>query len=276
MKRYIAMLLIVTLLCGMISGCTGSGDVEETTVPSSTAAETTVPETDAVETEPSTTAAPETTAPEEEVPETTVPKTTEPKPTQPKPTQPKPTQPKPTQPKPTDPKPTDPKPTDPKPTDPKPTDPESTDPKPTDPKPTDPEPTEPIVYSSFYYFYDYMNIDRVHSEVATFQAVTGAKCAQSAMDYGFLQDADYEDICDGYNEMYNIYIYQYNKSKLDSYIRYLEELGFTYVSSESFKQGFSRYYKNPETGHQFDIFVLISETGIFEYVAIQPYMNAGT
>lgn len=246
MKRFIAMLLAFALLFGLLSGCGKSGDPEETTIPASSAV-TTVPETDAPETEEPT----ETTVPEEEIPETTVPETTEPESTATKPTEPKPTEPKPTEPKPTE-------------------------PEPTEPKPTETEPTGPVVYSSFYYFYDYKNIDRVQSEIATFQAVTGSACLHSSMDYGFLQVEDYDGMCDGYNEMYNVFLYQYSKSKLDSYIRYLEEQGFVYVSTENYKQGYSRYYKNAETGYQFDIFVKISDSGIFEYVAIQPYMNAGT
>ncbi len=152
------------------------------------------------------------------------------------------------------------------------TEPEETEPEETEPEETEPEPTEAPVYDSFYYFYDYRLKDYTYSDVATFHAVTGTECTSSALDFGFLE-ADYEEIVDGYDDHFAVFLYPYDSDALDAYITYLESVGFAYHSSESFNEGTSYYYENGENGFMFDLFILKDDTGAYTTTVVEPCMN---
>lgn len=130
--------------------------------------------------------------------------------------------------------------------------------------------------SSCYYFYDYETGEYVYSDVLNYQNVTGAVCTHSALDFGFLSDANYEYMIEGYDERYGVFLYEYDEAQLNAYMSYLESLGFENVNTQSYNEGKSYYYQNPETGYLFDIFVKGNVILGYEYLAIEPYMNAET
>ena len=137
-----------------------------------------------------------------------------------------------------------------------------------EPVETEPEVTLPVVYDSYFKFYDYGTGAYVDSNVGTYQAVTGAVCELSSLDFAFLED-DYEYVVEGYHEEYGVFLYSYNKYQVDQYRNYLTTVGYLCTGTEQFEEGFSYYFSNSANGYTLDIFVAADET----YVAIEPYLN---
>ena len=136
----------------------------------------------------------------------------------------------------------------------------------------EPEETEapaPVVYDSYFYFYDYGTGEYLASEVATYQAVTGAECELSALDFSFLE-GDYEYVVEGYDEAYGVFLYSYDKTQVEQYRSYLTTVGYLCTSTERYTEGFSYYFTNESNGYMLDIFVAEDET----YVAVEPYLNS--
>lgn len=153
------------------------------------------------------------------------------------------------------------------------TEPEETEPEETEPEETEPAASETVVYDSFYYFYDYLTEEYIYSDVAAFHAVTGTACTASSLDFGFLEEEDYEYMTEGYDERYAVFLYPYDSGALEAYITYLESVGYAYLSSEDFNEGTSYYYQNGENGYLFDVFVMKNAEGVYEYVALEPCVN---
>ena len=131
------------------------------------------------------------------------------------------------------------------------------------------EATQPMSEESCYQFWDYENSIYVESNVVTYQTYTGVPCALSSYDWAFLEE-DYEDMVEGYDEFRGVFIYEYDWSSLNSYMEYLEVIGFDQYLVEEYTQGTSYYYEHPDYGYYLDVFVVSDQS----YVAIEPYMNA--
>lgn len=135
------------------------------------------------------------------------------------------------------------------------------------PNPT--EQTEPPVYDSNYLFFDYGIGEYIESQVGTYQAVTGAQCELSSVDFAFLQD-DYSYVVEGYDEQYGVFLYAYDAAQLDQYRAYLAAIGFHCTDTERFEEGFSYYFTDSETGFEMDLFVAADKT----YLAVEPFLNS--
>lgn len=133
---------------------------------------------------------------------------------------------------------------------------------------------DPLAVESFYYFYDYTAEEYIYSDVATYHSITGASCTASALNFGFLSVEGYEDIVDGYDDSYAVFIYEYDEAQLEAYFSYLEDRGYEHVNTKEYSEGRSYFYQDKETGYTFDIFLCSGENGSYEYVAIEPYLNA--
>ncbi len=136
MRKILALILVVCMLCPLLASCAG-GDDNPSTSDGQTDTESEATEIQGTETEP------EGTEPETTDPEATDPEVTEPEATEPEGTEPEATEPETTEPGVTEPEVTEPEVTEPEVTEPEVTEPEATEPKVTEPEVTEPETTEP-------------------------------------------------------------------------------------------------------------------------------------
>lgn len=145
---------------------------------------------------------------------------------------------------------------------------------PTEPPAPETEPGYvPSGTASYFYFYDYAANDYIYSDIYTYHYVTGANARYSALDWDFLSDENYQYITYGYDDQYALFIYDYDKDEMERYEEYLESRGFSYMGSESYNEGKSRFYKNNTTGLQFDLFVLYDSYGSPKFIVVEPYLN---
>lgn len=90
----------------------------------------------------------------------------------------------------------------------------------------------------------------LYSLVNNYHTVTGAKCLRSRKN-----NVDgYEE---GYHDMYDVYIYEYNVSQYDEYTAYLKRVGFEYQNSERQSNwiGTSYYYYCEKDDILIDLFI---------------------
>ena len=92
----------------------------------------------------------------------------------------------------------------------------------------------------------------LYSLVNNYQTVTGAKCLQSC------DNGEEGKKVDGYRDMFDYYIYEYNTSEYDKYVEYLKSIGFEYEDSETKDNwtGTSYYYYNEKDEIMIDLYVL--------------------
>ena len=92
----------------------------------------------------------------------------------------------------------------------------------------------------------------LYSLVNNYQTVTGAKCLQSC------DNGEEGKKVDGYRDMFDYYIYEYNTSEYDKYVEYLKSIGFEYQYSETKDNwnGTSYYYYNEKDEIKLDLYVL--------------------
>ena len=93
-----------------------------------------------------------------------------------------------------------------------------------------------------------------------YQTVTGAKCLYSC------DNGENGEQVDGYRDMYDYYVYEYNAAEYDKYIEYIKSVGFVYENSEPFKAGTSYYYYNEKDDILLDMMVFSD----FSKIAIWP------
>ena len=98
------------------------------------------------------------------------------------------------------------------------------------------------------------------SLVNNYQTVTGAKCLYSC------DNGENGEQVDGYRDMYDYYVYEYNAAEYDKYIEYIKSVGFVYENSEPFKAGTSYYYYNEKDDILLDMMVFSD----FSKIAIWP------
>lgn len=96
-----------------------------------------------------------------------------------------------------------------------------------------------------------------YSTVNTYQAVTGAACLYSVTG---------EEYTDGYVDMNEYYIYEYNTAQYDEYVAYLKTEGFLFDSDEAFSGGTSYYYYNEVSGVLIDLFVTSDSQSLMIWV----------
>ncbi len=91
-----------------------------------------------------------------------------------------------------------------------------------------------------------------YSLVNNYQTVTGAKCLYSC------DNGDNGAVEEGYLDMYDYYVYEYNAAQYDKYVTYLKSVGFVYEDSrkESDWGGTSYYYYNEKDGILMDLYIL--------------------
>ncbi len=91
-----------------------------------------------------------------------------------------------------------------------------------------------------------------YSLVNNYQTVTGSKCLYSH------DNGENGKKVEGYRDMYDYYIYNYDTSEYDKYVEYLKSVGFEYQDSASKSDwvGTSYYYYNEKDEIMIDLFVL--------------------
>lgn len=104
-------------------------------------------------------------------------------------------------------------------------------------------------YESYYY-----------SLVHTYQLVTGADC---------LYSVEGDDYYNGYYDMCEYYIYDYNAAQYDEYVAYLKSSGFSYLDNEAFEGGVSYYYYNEKDSIMADLFVTSDNTELWIWMTLE-------
>ena len=92
----------------------------------------------------------------------------------------------------------------------------------------------------------------LYSLVNNYQTVTGAKCLYSC------DDGENGTKVEGYRDMYDYYVYDYDTAQYDKYVEYLKSVGFAYEDSASKTNwtGTSYYYYNEKDEILIDLYVL--------------------
>jgi len=99
-----------------------------------------------------------------------------------------------------------------------------------------------------------------YSLVNTYGQITGAACI-----YSVDETSSGLDVHDGYLDMYDFYVYDYNSSQYDQYVEYLKSVGFEYQESEVFGGGTSYYYYNDKDEILVDLFIKKDFSQIYVY-----------
>lgn len=128
--------------------------------------------------------------------------------------------------------------------------------------------TEPVIYDSYYDFYHYGTQAYCSSDLATYQAVTGARCELSSLSWEFL-NGDYTHVVEGYDQRYGIFVYAYDSGLLERYSNYLISAGYECLATEQYAEGISYYYRN-EDKYIVELFVVWENA----YLVIEPYIQA--
>lgn len=128
--------------------------------------------------------------------------------------------------------------------------------------------TEPVIYDSYYDFYHYGTQEYYPSDLATYQAVTGARCELSSLSWEFL-NGDSTYVVEGYDERYGIFVYAYDSGLLERYSNYLISSGYECLATEQYAEGISYYYRN-EDKYIVELFIVWENA----YLVIEPYIQA--
>jgi hypothetical protein len=104
------------------------------------------------------------------------------------------------------------------------------------------------------------------TKIHTYQNITGSDCLLSTAGWDLLETGESELIVSGYDELYGVYVYEYDSDEVDAYTEYLKSIGFKFLQMNEYLDwafpGTSFYYANEFTGMFADIYVFSDESGV--------------
>lgn len=105
-----------------------------------------------------------------------------------------------------------------------------------------------------------------YSLVNTYQTVTGEKCLYS---YCYTDEESEPEYYEGYLDMCDYYVYDYNLAAYDTYVDYLKSVGFVYDGNEQFDGGTSYYYYNELDYTMVDLFITYDNEELWIFVTLE-------